>query len=514
MASGNLPSPNPNSKAANYLRPHRAATLAGSAAGAAGALLLAGCLSVPEPPADLARRHVNARDQFAATALTAGEQAEARQVLDGWLASFNDPALHALVHEAWERNPDLYEAAAVVDEAYARLRTAAGLLYPEVNAVGSAQRFDSGAVQGGVDVGPTNAYSLGLQAAWEVDLWGRLRANRLAALQAAQAASWDYVQARHSIAAAVAEAYFAITAAREQLEIDRQLLQAEEFTAETTLQRVAVGVATSLDEDLSAANVDLAQAAIDQDQRALAEAQRALELLVGDYPAAEVEAAERLPNLPPVPPTGVPAELLERRPDVLAAEERVNAAFYNVKQAQAARLPSLTLSASGGTLLDPEELFWSIAADLFGPVFTGGRLEAQVDAASAQQRQAIGRYASVALQAFREVENALSGERYLAQREAHLDQASDRLRDASEAAQNRYQQGLLTIIDLQQVRRQDFQTRAQLVGVRFERLRQRLDLFLALGGSVTPAPDAVTDATPATNELQEQAEPQEPTNGQ
>jgi len=445
--------------------------------------VLGGCLTLSDPDPDLARRHVAVRAEFAA-----GDSAQPAAVLDGWLGAFDDPVLRELVHRAWERNPDLHEAAGRVAEAAARLRSAAGLLYPVLAATGNVQRYDSGAFRTGagdpIVTDPLDAYSVGVQVAWEVDLWGKLGADRRAAVEAAAAAGWELVQARHSIAAAVAEAYFAVTAARAQLEIDSRLLEAEEFTLLTTRQRVAVGVAPTLDEDLAAANVELAHAALEQDRRALAEAKRALELLLGDYPAALVEAAEVLPDPPPMPATGVPADVLDRRPDLLAAAARVDAAFYGVERARAARLPSLTLSAGGGALIDPDELFWSIAADLFAPIFEGGRLAAEVAAASAQQQQAIARYVATALRAFREVEDALAGERSPRRSVEHLGRASERLRAASLSAENRYEQGLLTIIDLQQVRRQDFGARSELVNSRFQVLRQRLRLYLALGGTV------------------------------
>src|SRR5690606_2523253 len=135
-----------------------------------------------------------------------------------------------------------------------------------------------------------------------------------------------------------AEAYFAVIASVAQLEIDRQLLEAEQFTAQTTRQRVEAGVALPLDEDVSAANVALAEAAIQQSQLALEESQRALEVLLGRYPAAEIDAGSTLPATPGPTGVGVPSELLERRPDVRAAQRRVNAAFFDVEAARAARL--------------------------------------------------------------------------------------------------------------------------------------------------------------------------------
>ncbi len=439
---------------------------------------LTGCASISEPPSDLAVRHVGVPERF--TESGDGVDAEPSRVVTGWLTSMGDPVLEGLVLEAWDHNPDLYIAAARFEEAAARLRVAGSFLVPTLDAAGGASYTD---YDGSTE---EELYSVGAGIAWEIDLWGRLRSDRAAARRVAEATGLDYVQARHSLAAMVAEAYYLIVTAKQQLEIDRLLLEAEQFTEVTTRQRVDAGLGTSLDSDLAVSSVRLAEAAVQEDLAALREARRAMELLLGRYPAAEVEGAPEL--LPTIEEgslaIGVPTELLERRPDVRSAELRVDAAFFGVESASAARLPSLILRADGTQFFDPSELVSSIAADITAPIFQGGRLRAREEAANAVQRQAIGEFASVALRAFGEVESALSNEQYLRAREASLASASERLIRASDAAISRYDQGLLTILDLQQVRRSDYSTRSQLLGVRFEQIRQRLNLYLALGGPV------------------------------
>ena len=454
----------------------------------AGPALVAGCARIEAPPADVATRHVGAPQAFAGEQ-RADSAVASEPVPAGWIDDFNDPALSALVREAWERNPDLYVAAARFEEAAANLRVATSLLYPSAGAFGSASHVDRGSTEDSI-------YAIGLQASWEIDLWGRLRAGRLSSREVAESVGLDWLQARHSLAAAVAQSYFALVAAEDQLGIDRELLQAEQFTATTTRQRVAAGLGTSLDENLAESNVMLAEAAVRSDLAAIESARRALEILVGRYPAANAEASQTvLPDLPGgVVHVGLPSQLLERRPDVRSAEKQVNAAYYGVKQAKAARLPSLTLTGSVASAIDPDDILSEITANLFAPLFTGGRLQSEQVAANARQRQALGQYASIALQAFTEVEDALANERYLAERSEQLAGATERLREASRQAEGRYQEGLLPILDLQQIRRQDFQTRSQYVAVRFEQLRQRIGLHLALGGPVFPENTDQTEA--------------------
>lgn len=439
---------------------------------------LAGCVSIGKPPSDLAARHVGAPGRF--TEATGENDATSGEVVVGWLASLDDPVLTELIREAWEHNPDLYVAAARFEEAAAVLRIAGSYLSPTLDGTGGASYTDYD------DSTEEELYSVGAGVAWEIDLWGRLRSDRAAARQVAEAVGLDYVQARHSLAAMVAEAYYVIVTAKQQLEIDQLLLEAERFTEVTTRQRVDAGLGTSLDGDIAASSVRLAEAAVQEDLAALREARRAMELLLGRYPAAELEGApESLPRIEEGPlAVGVPTELLERRPDVRSAELRVDAAYYGVESARAARLPSLILRADATQFFDPSEFVTAVAAGITAPLFQGGRLRAREEAANAVQRQAIGEFASVALRAFGEVENALSNEHFLRAREASLAVASEQLIRAGDTASSRYDQGLLTILDLQQVRRSDYSTRSLLLGVRFEQIRQRLNLYLALGGPV------------------------------
>jgi NodT family efflux transporter outer membrane factor (OMF) lipoprotein len=443
-------------------------------AATAAVLPLAGCLWIPTPDPELARGAVEARDSWA-------EAAPGGVVGDGWLAELGDPALGPLVEEALAHNPDLAVAAARWDEARALLRVAGALLQPRLDGFAGSLRSDAG------ESPPASRHDLGLQVGWEPDLWGRLRADRAAAVARAAASRGTWAFARQSLAAAVAEAWFLALAANRQLAIQLDLVQAERFIAEVTRDKIDVGAASRLEADVAEANLALAEDAVAQGEAAVVAARHALEILLGRYPAAEIDVQGELPGVPPVPPAGIPSELLERRPDIVAAEQLVAAAFHDVTAARAARLPRVLLTASLGTLLDPRATIWSIGADLLAPLYTGGELEGRVDAALARGRAALARYVATARAAFREVEASLANERLLALRQRQLELASERLRSASGIAEDRYRAGIIGILDLTQVRRQDFDTRAQLVRVRSERLRQRIRLHLALGGSFTAA---------------------------
>lgn len=438
------------------------------------AALGAGC-AVKQPPADLSRSQVQGvPERFAAATDPAQPEGS---VQDNWLGEFGDERVLAMVGAAISHNPDLAVAAARWEEAQARLKVAGSFLQPQIDAFGTAQRADPG------ELPIANRFDLGMQVSWEADLWGRLRSQEEAARAAAQASGWQYEFARQSLAAAVVDAWFLAVTARLQIGINQQQVEAEQFTAKVTRDKIDVGAASQLDLNVAEANLALAEESLRQSQGALLEAQRALEILLGSYPSADLAVDDALPPLPPPPPVGLPSQLLERRPDLIAADRVVASAFYGVESARAAQLPRVALSASLGTMLDPTEAIWSIGANLLAPVFTGGRLQGEVQIATAQQRQALAQYVSVALRAFREVESALSNEQVLAYRQVKLERADEMLRSASRIADDRYNAGILNILDLTQVRRQDFANRSQLLRVRAERLRQRLNLHLALGGS-------------------------------
>ena len=399
-------------------------------------------------------------------------------VQDRWVAQFSDPVLDDLIREALSHNPDLQYSAALWREAQARIRAAESYLRPDVAATWAVERADNGLASDA-----DTAQSVGVSMAWELDVWGRIRHDVAAAEQASLATGLDHAFARQSLAAAVAKAWFMAIEAGAQLQIARDLFELQQMTAEITRARREVGAGLALDAEIAEANVALARDEVESSRLALEEAARALELLLGRYPEAELAVAKDFPAMPVSTPTGLPSQLLERRPDVYAADRRVAAAFHRLESARAATLPTVGLSASLGSLLNPASAIWSIGANLLAPIYYGGRFDAQVDVFDAQQEQALANYVEVGLTAFAEVERALAAEHYLLARLHALREANRRLRAASDIAQARYENGVISILDLSQVRQQAFSARASLLRVQSELLQQRVNLHLALGGS-------------------------------
>jgi len=236
-------------------------------------------------------------------------------------------------------------------------------------------------------------------------------------------------------------------------------------------------------------NVGTYRDTVRQIELAREQALRALELLLGRYPAAEVTVAQRLSTMPPSVPVGMPSQLLERRPDVVAAERRVAAAFDRVGEARAAQLPRISLTAGGSSvssdlleLKDTSNPIWSFGANLIAPLYQGGVLRAQVEIRSAEQKQAVADYARTGQRAFGEVENALAAENALRDRDAILEASIRDSARALELAKIQYRVGTVDLRAVEQNQLALYAARISRLRVQTERLAQRVNLYLALGG--------------------------------
>jgi outer membrane protein TolC len=216
---------------------------------------------------------------------------------------------------------------------------------------------------------------------------------------------------------------------------------------------------------------------------------RALELLLGRYPAGEIAVAERLSPMPAPAPVGMPSQLLERRPDVIAAERRVAAAFDRVGEARAAQLPRISLTAGGSyvssdllVLKEDNNPIWSFGANLIAPLYQGGALRAQVEIRTAEQKQAVAVYARTGQRAFSEVENALAAETALRERDAILEATIRDSERALELTKIQYRVGSVDVRAVEQSQLVLYSARIGLLRVQTERLAQRVNLYLALGG--------------------------------
>ena len=449
---------------------------------------LGGCaLKKPPERVELTKEALPNLQAPAAWTAPAGAAGTAGAVASAWLATFRDPQLDSLVEEALRYNPDLRVAATRVEQAASYVKVAGATLLPQVNALargGGALSGDSSGLEG-----------LGVFANWELDLWGRVRAGREAARDQYTSAALDAEYARQSLAALVAKSWFLATEARMQKAIAEEMVGSSEKQLALAQDRLRIGRGDEYDVALSKANLATFRDSVRSLDLAHQQAVRALEALAGRYPAAALQVPAQLATVPGPVPVGMPSELLERRPDVIAAERRVAAAFYRVEEAKAARLPRISLTAAVSSisselfvLKDRDNPVWSAGASISAPLFTGGALQGQVEVRTAEQKQALAEYGRVGARAFGEVENALSSAFTLDDREAILTESVSANSRALELANVRYRVGVGDLRAVQQQALALHAARTALLRVQAERLVQRVNLHLALGGTFEVKP--------------------------
>ncbi len=460
--------------------------------------LLAGCAVLPEPTGDEVREqalgHVAIPPNWSA-------QASAAQVEDGWLSTFHDPVLSQLVFEALANNPDLTMAAARVEQANAQLDIAQAQLKPAIGLLG---RAGSKPV---TDLVPLLSGVM-LRLSWEIDLWGRLRYARNAARAARDATGAEYRYAQQSLAAAVARAWFVASETKLQLALAQDMTESAGRLVTLSQHRERVGAGTGSDVLVARSNLSTYEDARAQMELGHRQALRALELLLGRYPGATLAASDALTPFPAPVPVGIPADVLNRRPDMIAAERRVAAAFDKVGEAKAAMLPTLSLSAGYGRISneavelreDLEQTTASVSATAVAPLYTGGALTGQVHLRTAEQKEAVADYARRALIALGEVEDALNADRILAERERILGEAAQASRQVVALEESSYRVGKSDLRAVSQRQLASWAADVALLAVQRERLSRRVDLHLALGGNFgqpPPEPVPVASTTPA-----------------
>jgi NodT family efflux transporter outer membrane factor (OMF) lipoprotein len=400
-----------------------------------------------------------------------------------WIEGFNDPQLSQIIAEALENNLNLRATASQLEESAAYVTQASSQMKPVVAASGQG-------TQQGFEGGSSSRSSEGaLSVSWELDIWGKIRAQTKAAEADFAAATADYEFARLSLKAQVAKSWFTAVETRKQLEFAREVVVLFGETLEIVESKYEFGDIGMQEVHLARADLASAKERLRQVEGAHKIAKRGLEVLLGRYPSAEMEVADEFVAVPPPIPAGLPSELIERRPDLVAAERRVAATFNLTTAAKAARLPSVGItSAVGGAnsqltdLMGSGSGFWSVGANFLAPIYTGGALKAEVKIANARQEAALSRYGQQALVAFSEVENALSNESLLREREQLLQKVVEDNRGSVEIAQLQFKNGAVELLNVLQMQGRLINAEIALISLRNARLAERINLHLALGG--------------------------------
>jgi NodT family efflux transporter outer membrane factor (OMF) lipoprotein len=410
------------------------------------------------------------------------------------LLDFGNDTLRALVNEALAANPDLKAAAARVEQARQDVRVATADLLPTLEGSGNGSRAQRPGDQRFPGLGQrANRFNLSLDVAWELDFWGRVRDERRAAVASFEAGTADYHAARLSLAANTVKAAFAAAEAEAQVALATENVETrrlQQGLLEKQLDRGLEAEKVALDVSLGRADLARAESELTGQKRALDAARRSLEGLLGRYPAGRVAELKALPEPRRNVPAGLPVALLSRRPDVLAAELRLFESLNLESAARKALLPGIRLTGDKGyssqelaDLVSVQAAVWTIASGVTQPLFQGGRLRAGAKLARARYDELLNVYAGTAQTAFREVETALAAERFLVEQQEELARAKVEAERAEQLALGQYGRGLVDVLTVLDSRQRAYDANRALVTARALRLRNRADLYLALGGA-------------------------------
>lgn len=402
---------------------------------------------------------------------------------DAWWSIYGDPVLDALEREAVERNQDIVAAAARARQADALLAQARAGLFPAVGLGASAGRARV------PQAGTGNTVGASIDASWEVDLWGRVRRGVEASEASRRAASADLESARLSITASLAAAYFSVRVVDSGQRLLDRTVEAYGQTLVLTTNRYEAGVVARADVVQAETQLKAAQAQAVDNRATRAQFEHAIAVLMGRPPAQfSLAVADDLAAPPPIPSV-LPSELLERRPDVAAAERRMAAANAEIGVATAAFYPTLSLSASGaygasslGNLFSASNLAWAIGANLAQPLFDAGLRRAQRDATVAAYDEAVAGYRSTVLAGFQEVEDNLATLRYLSEMSEIQADAVAAARRSLELTTNQYKAGIVGFVNVVTAQTTLFDNERTLVVLRGRQWQANVALVKAIGG--------------------------------
>jgi NodT family efflux transporter outer membrane factor (OMF) lipoprotein len=460
----------------------------------AGSLLLAGCSFAPAyappkvetPPAAFKE----------AGPWTPASPDAAALPRDGWWKVYGDPTLDALEAQLAQANNSLASAVARYDQARALAAQAQAALIPEIDVTGALQANRQSRNrplrQNGSGPNQYDNNQIGLASSYEIDLWGRVRNQAAVSHAQAQASAADLRGVELSLQAELANDYMAVRGADAQLRLLADTVEAYGRAYDLTHARHQGGAASGLDEDRAETQLRTARAQIPEvrAQRALVE--HAIAVLVGrsassfSVPAADIQPA------PPKTPITAPSVLLQRRPDVAAAERRAAAANAQIGVARAAFFPTVTLGASVGyqdsagiNLIQAPNTYWTLGPTLIGPLFDAGRRKAAAHAAEAQFAQASADYRQVVLAAFQNVEDQLALNNQLANEADEQALAASAARKTEDLALTRYRLGAANYLEVVTAQTQALQIEQLALNVRTRRLQASVNLVRALGGGWT-----------------------------
>ncbi|MDD3447323.1 MAG: efflux transporter outer membrane subunit [Zavarzinia sp.] len=441
------------------------------------ALALSGCGFTASPPPD----SVTAPAAWAAPAPAGADVWPAAD----WWQGFASPELAGLIGAARAGNAGIAQATARVAQAEASLRVSGSSLWPSLGlSAGADTRRASGTNNW------SDSYSAGLSASYEVDFWGANAADRAGAAAALDASRFDGETVALTVTAGVATTYLQVLSLRDRLDVARRNLAIAEDVLALVEAKVGAGAASDLDLAQQRTVVAQRRAVVPPLEQSVREQLAALAVLLGKVPTGfDVAGTSLSPvKVPPVA-TGLPSSLLQRRPDVKAAEARLVGADADIAAARAAFFPQVSLSASMalsgaavGDIFSLSDAAWSLGASLFQTIFDGGRLSAQRDLAEARKLELLESYRAAILAAFQDVEVTLGAVDALERQRVLQDEVVAQARRALELAQIQYRAGAADLLSVLSAQQSLYSAEDSAAQVKLSALQARVTLYRVLGG--------------------------------
>jgi outer membrane protein, multidrug efflux system len=404
-----------------------------------------------------------------------------------WWELFNDPVLYNLVVTALENNRDVKIAVSRIEEARAALGFTRADQYPMINIEGGAGV--------GTFLGPVRSDSTDKTAfiaptlSWEIDFWGKFRRATESAQAQLLASEYSLRTIQLSLISEVASTYYLLLDYHQRLEISKKTLVSRLKSLDIIQQRFIEGIIPELDLNQAEVQKEIAASSIPLFERLIAETENALRILLGKLPGG-IKQGESLNKqvVPPKIPTGVPASLLERRPDVAAAQYLLQAQTAQIGVAEALRLPAISLTGLLGVASSElsnqtnEGVVWNAGASLFGPLFNFGKNKRLIEIEEARTQQALYFYENTVLTAFREVEDALVEVETYNRQVGIVTRQVRSARNANGLSKDRYQEGVTSYLEVLETERQQFSAELDLSELQQQRLNAYVRLYKALGG--------------------------------
>jgi len=450
---------------------------------------LAACNTMPpEPPVKL-----NVPDAFAESQGWAPARPQDAAPRGAWWQVYNDPVLDQLEQQVAQANQSLQAALAAYDQATALTAASRAQFYPTLGASLSASRSKNGSLassgQTGFQSETGNTFSAGLTANWVPDLWGQVRQQVAASEASAQASAATLQSTQLSLQATLAQTYLQLRVTDAQIRLAGQTVAAYHKALQLTENRYRAGVVSAADVALARTQLLGAQVTYTDLGVTRAQQQHAIAVLVGVPPSQfNLAALDMSPAVPEIP-AGVPAQLLQRRPDLAAAERKVAQANAQIGVAQAAWFPALTLSGQTGSrvshladLFSAPSLFWSLGPTLAVTLFDAGARSAQVASAEAGYRQTVANYRQTVLTAFQQAEDNLAAQRILTDEAALQRQTVQAAETSLRLAENQYKAGTVPYLNVISAQATASAAQNAELGLLGRRLTASVLLIQALGG--------------------------------